>query len=164
MQKENRKKVRVIKGKYDILSNIYEGEYNYRGLSFNSLVQGIEWKKAKLFPTKSGDNQTIALKERKPIECKKKVSEVTKGYNHKVFLSHLSEYYKDLILAKAQSNKEFKEELLKTEGIIVYAHDKDWELGSGLHRTNPNNDTPSRWLGKNIYGKSLMEVREQLKG
>ncbi|MNI91462.1 hypothetical protein D3C73_1491250 [compost metagenome] len=47
--------------------------------------------------------------------------------------------------------------------ILVEASPSDKIWGIGLAPDDPNAQIPARWLGQNLLGKALMEVREYLR-
>ena len=68
-------------------------------------------------------------------------------------------------LAKFSQSPEMKAFLLATRGrVLVEAspHDRIW--GIGLHRDDPRSADPQQWLGDNLLGFALMEVRDLLNG
>jgi len=65
---------------------------------------------------------------------------------------------------KFTQNLEFRNQLLETENrtlVEASPYDKIW--GVGLEETNDLILDEKNWLGQNLLGKALMEVRELIK-
>lgn len=67
-------------------------------------------------------------------------------------------------LAKFQQNPDMLETLLETETrTLVEASPRDTIWGIGLSASDADAYEPSRWKGRNLLGKALMEVRALVK-
>lgn len=64
---------------------------------------------------------------------------------------------------KFSQNEKIKEELLKSNKILVEASPFDRIYGIGIKFDDDKILDESNWKGKNLLGKALMEVREKLK-
>ena len=67
-------------------------------------------------------------------------------------------------MAKFSQNDRLKNILLSTgDKILAEAspYDKTW--GIGLKADHPDNTNPAKWQGKNLLGRVLLKVREELK-
>lgn len=149
----------VFWGNKDILSNFYVSDFKYMGLTFASIEQCLSWKLSKLQNNKSLTSNI--LKERNPMEVRK----LMRNFKIKssVVNEHKMKYLKDIILSKVESNFEFKELLISTQDKqLVFASDKDFILGSGLHYSLPSNYYKDELRGNNLFGVALMELRNSL--
>ena len=149
----------IFWNKNDILSNLFQAPFKYRGLTFFSVEQCYLWKLSRLCHDKNLTSKL--LKEKNPLEAKKLMR------NFKIKPSVINEhkilFLIDILKEKCNSNEEFKQVLLNTENKkIVFASDKDFEMGSGWHYTLPSNYYIEELRGKNIYGQVLMAVRNYI--
>jgi ribA/ribD-fused uncharacterized protein len=64
---------------------------------------------------------------------------------------------------KFSQNEGLRAFLLSTNNhVLVEASPIDPVWGIGLAEDNPNSNSPEQWLGKNLLGFALMEVRDRL--
>lgn len=153
------------------LSNWYDCQFKYKGLTFYNSEQAFMWEKAMYF-----DDIEMAdkiLKTPDPRENKKLGRRVRKFdaeawaiASYPVMIAvNLAKYRqgeksKDI---KYVHSRRARKVLLETGNkIIVEAspYDKIW--GIGLSQHNDDCLDESKWQGMNLLGKALMEVREIL--
>lgn len=130
-------------------------------LSFANTEQAFMWNKAAFF----GDAETGAkiAKQTDPREVKKLGREV-KGFDKLKWDAVCLNAMASVNFLKFSQNADYKRELLETEDrILVEAspYDKIW--GVGLREDDPLILDEKNWLGQNLLGKALMQVRESLK-
>lgn len=149
----------IFWNKNDAFSNLFQSPFKYRGLTFFSVEQCYLWKLSRLSHDKNLTSKL--LKEQNPLEAKK----LMRNFKIKpqVINEHKFTFLVDILKAKCDSNDEFKKLLLATENkTIVFASDKDFDMGSGWHYTIPSNFYLKELRGKNIYGQVLMTVRDSI--
>jgi ribA/ribD-fused uncharacterized protein len=118
-------------------------------------------KKAILF----NDNETFD----KIIECKtpaeaKKLGREVKNYNDSIWLENRFEIVKNGNLHKFSQNKDLLQFLLNSdEQIIVEASPVDSIWGIGMASDHKDINNPEKWIGLNLLGFALMEVRDELR-
>ena len=86
-----------------------------------------------------------------------------RGFDEKVWAQHRYQIVLKANLAKFRQNPELKKHLLATGNLTIAEaspHDKLW--GIGLRASDPRSQNKERWLGQNLLGQVLMEVRQIL--
>lgn len=95
----------------------------------------------------------------------KKIGRQVKGFDPVHWDSVRYERMRQCLLAKYSQNELHQQALLASgDKILVEASPTDRIWGVGLGLNNRDLYDESKWKGKNLLGKCLMEVREQLKG
>lgn len=140
-------------------SNWAESPFQLDGITFNCSEQYFMYRKAMQFGDITSANKI--LKEKSPAaqkELGKKVSNYVESewnnVRYDVMLTALREKFQ---------LPAFKSALLKTDNrTIVEAspYDKIW--GIGLLANDPRVLNPDEWLGLNLLGKCLMQVRAEI--
>ena len=64
---------------------------------------------------------------------------------------------------KFNQNDDLKNKLLQSQGTLVEANQRDNFFSCGLSLADPNILDKSRWLGENILGTILTDLRNNLK-
>ena len=91
----------------------------------------------------------------------KEITRVTSKISSKLSLSF--EVVQKGNIAKFLQNAELKKFLIGTGSkILVEASPKDNIWGIGLEESSPDATEPHKWLGENLLGFTLMEVRDIL--
>lgn len=141
----------------DILSDLYVSDFKYRGLTFSSVKQAYLWKIARLV-NKKYCSEILKSSDIKDLLNIKK--ELFSKLKKSVILEHQNKYYAEILKAKFDSNIEFKDFLIGTgSSNLVYASKFDFDLGSGLDYTLPQNYYINEIRGSNYLGKMLMQIR-----
>lgn len=83
-----------------------EQPFCYRGITFYSVVQALMWHKSRLFP--NAQNQHLALREKDPYQCEKKMNQATPNMNRIVWQEKKPRYVKEILKAKYRSNLTLK--------------------------------------------------------
>ena len=140
-------------------SNWAESPFELDGITFNCSEQYFMYRKALQF----GDTTTAnkILKEKSPA-IQKELGKKVSGYVESEWNNIRYDVMLTALRAKFQLPA-FKAALLKTEHkTIVEAspYDKIW--GIGLTANDPRALNPSEWLGSNLLGKCLMQVRDEI--
>ena len=147
------------------LSNFYKtgfswiafGERNY----FTTTEQAFMWAKAKYF----GDQDTAAeiLGTYEPLKCKQ-LGRLVKNYNDKQWSLVRYSFMHDVNYAKYTQDKELQAKLLDKQfdgKTFVEASPTDCVWGIGFGQVDAPDDE-SLWLGQNLLGKVLTQVRAEL--
>ncbi|MFN8608131.1 MAG: NADAR family protein [Vulcanimicrobiota bacterium] len=117
-------------------------------------------EKARLF----GDEDALVkiLEAPTPAEAKKFGAQVG-GFVEEVWRRHRFEIVVAGNLAKFGQNENIRQFLLATgERVLVEASPVDRIWGVGLAEDDPRCADPAQWLGLNLLGFALMEVRARL--
>lgn len=144
------------------LSNFHKCTFIVDGVRFTSNEQFFHYRKALLF----NDQKSMAkiLVTNNPKEQKLLGRKVI-NYDEKKWAFECYNVMKQGLYAKFDQNPILKERLLSISNARfaeASPYDKKW--GIGIRSDHPNAATPSKWLGDNILGKALTEIRDILKG
>jgi ribA/ribD-fused uncharacterized protein len=132
------------------------------GITYKTAEHWMMAKKAELF----NDNEILEkiIQANSPAEAKKLGREV-RNYNDVLWLSSRYEIVKQGNLYKFHQNIDLKEFLLNTkERVLVEASPVDAIWGIGMAGDHKDIHNPEKWIGLNLLGFALMEVRDELKG
>lgn len=142
------------------LSQWWPCTFTADGQEFSSAEHYMMWRKALLF----GDREVAArvLTARTPAEAKvlgRKVS----GFDDALWSSARLGIVVEGNLAKFGQDPALRSYLLGTGSrVLVEASPLDRVWGIGLAADDPRALDPSSWLGLNLLGEALMEVRSRL--
>ncbi|MCP2251026.1 NADAR family protein [Lentzea aerocolonigenes] len=130
------------------------------GQQFSSAEHYMMWRKALLFDDTSVAERVLAA--RTPAEAKALGRQVS-GFSDAEWVSARLEIVVDGNLAKFGQDPALRSYLLGTGSrILVEASPQDRVWGIGLVASDPRAADPSTWLGLNLLGEALMEVRTRL--
>lgn len=130
------------------------------GQSFASAEHYMMWRKALLF----GDDAVAArvLAARTPGEAKA-LGRAVSGFSDPDWVSARLPIVVEGNLAKFGQDPALRSYLLGTGSrVLVEASPQDRVWGIGLVATDPRAADPAQWLGLNLLGEALMQVRAQL--
>lgn len=143
------------------LSNWARTPFTIEGIEYVHMEQYIMAKKALLF----ADFESYAkiMKEEDPGLIKKMGRNV-KNFNQYTWDQTLPKILKTGLTAKFNQNYKLAKYLLETgDATLAEASPYDKIYGIGLSADDPNAELSGKWPGKNLLGKNLMEVRQELK-
>ena len=150
----------LFHGKDSFLSNFYDAPFELDGIKYTGSEQYYQYSKAK----HSGNDMIAAeiLATPNPVEQMKlgrSLKPETDQWNNTLSESIMEAGIK----AKFQQNPSLRQKLLKTgnrELVECNRHDIYWSNGLSLY----NEDAPdkNKWVGKNILGNILTNVRNEL--
>ena len=146
---------------YGFLSNWYMSDFIEDGRPYTSVEQYLMYGKAVVF--KDEEMQQAILSTQDVAEIKQYGRQV-KGYNETVWngLRQLV-LYRGLWLKFSQS-EELKQKLIDTGNeLLVECARTDKIFACGISMKDPMRFDMNKWLGKNLLGFALMDLREQLK-
>ena len=143
-----------------VFSQWWPHSFEVGGIEFLTAEHYMMAEKARLF----GDRQTLdailaAKSARKAKELGRKVS----SFDQVVWEAARLEIVVAGSIAKFSSSKKLKDYLSATQTrVLVEASPTDTIWGIGLAHDHPDARTPSKWLGPNLLGLSLMKARAAL--
>ncbi len=143
------------------LSNWYKSPFVLDGQRFSCVEQYMMYRKAAVF----GDSEIMDLiLDTEDPGTIKDLGRRVQNYDNDVWSSCRQVIVYRALLAKFEQNSDLKQKLMDTGDAILAecAHDdKIW--GIGRYPTDDRRLDPKQWIGQNLLGYALMEVREQLK-
>jgi ribA/ribD-fused uncharacterized protein len=142
------------------LSQWWPCSFAVDGQQFASAEHYMMWRKALLFNDVSVASRVLTA--RTPGEAKALGREVS-GFVDSVWVSERLEIVVQGNLAKFGQDPALRSYLLSTGSrVLVEASPQDRVWGIGLVASDPRASDPSSWLGLNLLGEALMEVRSRL--
>lgn len=148
--------------KHDFLSNFYPSEFNVGDQHFICSEQYFMKKKQELFDSSNIKLAGLIMNEKDPKKIKK-FGRMVKNFDEEIWNQHKYQIMYQGVKAKFTSNPNLRKKLLETKNkILVEAspYDKIW--GIGLNESNAKKKLHTEWPGKNLLGKVLMQVRQEL--
>ncbi|MBF9238179.1 NADAR family protein [Hymenobacter sp. BT683] len=143
------------------LSQWWLMDFVVAGITYRSTEHWMMAEKARLFAAHESVAQILAA--RSPAEAKKLGREIV-GFVPEVWEK---QRYQIVITGnwhKFSQHKSLANFLLGTKDrVLVEASPVDAIWGIGLAADAPEAEDPERWLGPNLLGFALMEVRDQLR-
>lgn len=142
-------------------SNWYEAPFIVGDFQYRWMEQYMMSQKAVLFHD-AVTNAKI-LRAHTPQGCKKLGKAIT-PFNSKTWDRHKFTVIYEGCRAKFQQNPELKEKLLATgDALLAEASPYDQVWGIGMIKVDAEKTPEERWPGKNLLGKALMAVRDDMK-
>ena len=146
-------------------SNFYRTKFTWKAFGeeheFFCTEQAFMWAKAKYF----GDNDSAAkiLEADDPMKCKQ-LGRLVKGYDDKQWSLVRYSFMRDVNFEKYTQDPKLKEKLLDSafdgkEFVEASPTDRIW--GIGFAQVDAPDDE-SKWLGQNLLGKVLTQVRDEI--
>ena len=103
------------------------------------------------------------MNESDPLKCRY-IGKNIINFDGEKWKPRCNKLMSELLFAKFSGNSNLQSGLLKTgEKTICQASINDLFWGAGVAHRDTNVTDPSKWSGKNMLGKLLMEVRDQIK-
>lgn len=146
---------------YGFLSNWYPSPFDLDGSHFSSNEQYIMYNKCLLFGDDASAKAVLATED---VSLQQKIGKEAKGYLNKVWAGKRQLVAVRGLLAKFSQNEDMRQKLEDTGDawLVECAHsDTIWACGWKL--TEDERFDASKWLGQNILGFALMEVRAILR-
>ena len=142
-------------------SNWYMCPFTHAGSQYNCGEQFMMYSKARLF--KDFDVAELIMEQREPRK-QKFLGRQVRGYDDATWMAECEGLMIPGLKSKFLQNEYCLNTLLDTgDKIIVEAspYDKIW--GIGLEESDHRALDQSQWLGKNLLGKCLMRVRDEIR-
>lgn len=142
------------------LSQWWPCTFEVDGVAFTSAEHYMMWRKALLFDDHVVGSRVLAAAS--PGEAKALGRQVS-GFDDAVWTASRLEIVVSGNLAKFGQDPALGSYLLGTGSrLLVEASPLDRVWGIGLEASDPRASDPSSWLGLNLLGEALMEVRSRL--
>ncbi|MEV6243855.1 NADAR family protein [Lentzea sp. NPDC051838] len=142
------------------LSQWWPCTFDVDGVSFASAEHYMMWRKALLFDDTAVAAEVLAA--RTPAEAKALGRKVS-GFSESAWVAARMEIVVAANLAKFGQDPALRSYLLGTgTRVLVEASPLDRVWGIGLEASDPRASDPAAWLGQNLLGEALMEVRAEL--
>lgn len=153
--------VTLFCSKYSPLSNLYsEAKFTIDGEQYISTEQYIQHAKATLFH----DDLTAAqIKAETNPYTIMGLGKMIKGFKPATWKKDVHSVLKKACLAKFHQVAFARETLLATNNDLIGEATLDKTFGIGLHLTDEAAKDPTNWLGENMFGNILLEIRNELK-
>jgi hypothetical protein len=145
----------------DYMSNWHLSPFTIDGVRFNCAEQWMMYAKAMLFGDTAIAQEVLA----EPIPRNQKaLGRKVKGFVSEVWENECFAIMVKGCLQKFLQNPHLKEQLLATDDLVLVEaspHDTIWGIGMDENHLDATN--PEKWLGLNLLGLVLMEVRRLLR-
>jgi len=147
--------------KQDMFSNWYERPFVVKGQTFVTGEQFMMYSKAMLFNDAEVAKKILLTSD--PAE-QKKLGRQVKGFVQDTWDERCVKILSAGLFHKFNQHADLKKALLETGNtILVEASPYDRIWGIGLSANDPRALNPKEWLGMNLLGKVLTNVRERLR-
>jgi hypothetical protein len=156
----------TIRDGYALFWNEWPSNWTYSpfildGHKYNCVEQYFMAEKARLF--KDDQALRMIIKAIDPAD-QKRYGKGVKGFDERKWSSVCFDVMLRGNLEKYKQNPKLCEKLLDTGNLgMVEASPKDKIWGIGMDKNHVNATKPSRWLGKNLLGKVLDQVRTMIR-
>lgn len=132
------------------------------GIKFNTAEQWMMWNKALAF---NDIDSAKAIQSTSDPREQKALGRKVKNFDDAKWMKIAYHLVVEGNRAKFDQNPKFADYLKATEGkIIVESSPYDRRWGIGLGETDPRALDQRQWLGENLLGKAIMEVRREMFG
>ncbi|MEU4803842.1 NADAR family protein [Actinosynnema sp. NPDC023587] len=146
----------------ECLSQWWEGDFAVDGRTYRTAEHFMMAAKADLFGDAEAAGRVVAA--RTPGEAKALGRQV-RGFDAETWAAHRLDVVVRGNLAKFAAHDAARTFLLGTgDRVLVEASPTDRVWGIGLAADDPRATDPHAWLGLNLLGEALMEVRRRLAG
>ena len=143
------------------LSNWYISPFTYAGREYFSCEQYLMEQKALTF---SDDEIAEKIMKSKNLSEIKRLGKQVARYNENLWKTIRPQVMRRGLRAKFQQNPELLLQLLGTgSSILCECAPRDAIWGIGLAADDPRSDDTKEWRGRNLLGRALMRVREDMR-
>ena len=147
---------------YGCFSNWYPAEFDYAGQHFLNSEQFMMFHKVMMFHKYDLACQIMETDD--PAKCKKIAGQKFQEFDSELWEKTCYRVVKRGVKAKFVQNEDILKVLLDTGNALLAEcspFDRKWGIGIGL--SNPDHLIIAKWKGRNLLGRVLMEVREELR-
>ena len=146
---------------YGYLSNWYMSDFMYAGRRYHSMEQYMMFQKALTFGDLEIADKIMASRDLPEI---KKLGRSVAHYNDVLWKTIRVQIMRRGIRAKFQQNPELLYNLLRTgSSLLAECAPRDLVWGIGMDIEDARSGDPKEWKGRNLLGRTLMRVREDLR-
>lgn len=143
------------------LSNWYISPFSYAGKEYFSCEQYLMEQKALTFGDEESAEKIMRSKNLSEI---KRLGRQVARYNENLWKTIRPQVMRRGLRAKFQQNPQLLQELLNTgNAILAECAPRDAIWGIGIGMDDPKSLDPKEWKGRNLLGRALMRVREDLR-
>ena len=147
-------------GADDFMSNFYPKKFYYEGKVMLCSEVAFMLEKALFFNDFEVAKALVSVKSAKQA---KMLGRKVKNYDDSKWEKIRYEKMKKVLSVKFKDNFLRKSLLSTGDRLLVEASPMDKIWGIGMNENNIHAENPERWLGQNLLGKALMEVRQEIK-
>ena len=147
---------------YGCFSNWYPAEFDYAGRHFANSEQFMMYHKVLMFHKYDLADQIMRTSD--PAKAKKIAGQKFPEFDSELWEKTCRTVVKRGVKAKFSQNEDILKTLLSTGNALLAEcspYDKKW--GIGIDINDPDRLVIAKWKGKNLLGRILMEVREELR-
>jgi len=149
------------KGEWRVFSNMYEAPFQVDSVTYPTVEHYFQWSKAKQFGDGAIADKILKTPSPKAVKAL--------GRKVKDFVKEDWDKTKDGVMrtavkAKFIQHPDLKTKLMETGARPIgeaSARDKYWGIGTSADTSKAKD--PTKWPGKNVLGKMLIELRTELK-
>ena len=142
------------------LSQWYQCPFVVEGQYYNCAEQYMMAEKARIFGDEEIRQQILAEYSQMAM---KKLGRKVRNYDDEIWKEKRFDVVVKGNIAKFSQNEKLLDFLLSTDDkILVEASPKDTVWGIGLDESSSEAIQPRKWIGENLLGFALMEVRDIL--
>ena len=148
--------------KYGCFSNWYQAGFDYAGQHYANSEQFMMYQKVMMFG--KYELAEKIMKTGDPGKCKKLAGQKFPEFDSTIWEKTCYTAVKRGVKAKFAQNDDILEVLLGTGNAILAEcspYDKKW--GIGINLNNSDCRVIAKWRGRNLLGRILMKVREELR-
>ena len=147
---------------YGCFSNWYPAKFDYAGQHYVNAEQFMMYHKVLMFHKYELADRIIQTND--PAKCKKIAGQKFPEFDSDLWEKTCQTIVKRGVKAKFSQNKDLMTILLSTNNALLAecsAYDKKW--GIGIDINDPDRYDVGKWKGRNLLGRILMEVRDELR-
>ncbi len=148
-------------GENGYLSNWYRADFRYAGRTYHSVEQYMMLQKALTFGDAEIAEQIEASEDLREI---KRLGHIVAHFNESLWKAIRVQILRRGIRAKFQQNPKLLCDLLDTGNtLLAECAPRDLVWGIGIDIEDSRSSDPKEWKGRNLLGRTLMRVREDLR-
>lgn len=138
-----------------------ESPFTHEGLVWNTVEKYLAWKKANQVGNHALAGKVLKLTD--PVECKKILNSLKSPQTDAAWYAGAPALIVPVLYSKFSQNNYFAGLLVNSypRQIGEASFDRMWGIGHSLYSSDKLD--PDKWTGKNILGRALQAVREQLR-
>lgn len=150
----------VFYGRDSKFSNHYQCSFTWDNKDFSSIEQYLAFRRACIAGRKDLANQ--AMRSRDPADSKRIMHTLKSSTTEPKWVEQRKDILFSGLMAKFSQNDYLMKYLLKSEKRKLGEASTDYTWGIGMSLLDNSVLDPTKWVGENLLGTTLMEVREEL--